>query len=70
MLNILYACDDNYAPYTGISMTSLFENNKAQDVITVYCAGMQVSENNISKMKALAEQYGRNIVFLDTEKAI
>ena len=27
-LSVLYGCDDNYAPYTGISMTSLFENNK------------------------------------------
>ena len=27
-LNVVYACDDNYAPYACVSMCSLLENNK------------------------------------------
>ena len=30
-LNVLYQFDDNYAPYAGISMLSLFENNRDID---------------------------------------
>ena len=32
-LNVLYQFDNNYAPYAGISILSLFENNKG----TVTC---------------------------------
>lgn len=68
-LNILYSCDDNYAPYTGISMTSLFENNQDAAEITVYLASMDISPENIRKMKQLAQQYGRNLVLLNTKAA-
>ena len=27
-MNVLYQCNDKYAPYCGTSITSLFENNK------------------------------------------
>lgn len=36
ILNILYQSNDNYAPITGVSMTSLFENNKKLDEINIY----------------------------------
>lgn len=68
-LNVLYGCDDNYAPYTGISLLSLFENNKDIEEITIYLAAMNFSEVNLSKFRRLAEQYGRKLVILDTERA-
>ncbi len=68
-LNILYGCDDNYAPYTGVSMTSLFENNRDAEEITVYLASMGISEENLQKMETLAWQYQRHLVILDTESA-
>ena len=40
-INVLYGCDDNYAPYTGISMTSLFENNQSEEIV-VYLAAMNI----------------------------
>ena len=43
-LNVLYGCDDNYAPYTGVSLLSLFENNKDIEEITIYLAAMNFSE--------------------------
>lgn len=69
MLNLLYGCDDNYAPYAGISITSLFESNQALPEITVYLAAMSFSSENIKKFRTLAANYNRKIVFLDTKKA-
>jgi len=68
-LNILYGCDDNYAPYTGVSMTSLFESNRDAENITVYLAAMNFSEENLRRFRETAEKYGRNLVILNTEKA-
>lgn len=69
-LNILYQFDDNYAPYAGISMLSLFEKNKDIDELNVYCATMNVSKKNERLILENADKYKRNIIFLDTSKAI
>ena len=69
-LNVLYGCDDNYAPYTGISMTSLFENNRDIEEITVYLAAMDFSKDNLERFHRVAEQYGRKLVILSTEDAV
>ena len=42
MLSVLYGCDDNYAPHAGISMTSLLENNRDIDELTVYFAAQDL----------------------------
>ena len=68
-LNVLYGCDENYAPYTGVSITSLLENNKHLDVIRIYVAAQGFSEQSRERMTLLAGQYGREIIFLNTEKA-
>ncbi|HJC08849.1 MAG TPA: glycosyltransferase family 8 protein [Candidatus Gemmiger stercorigallinarum] len=69
MLSVLYGCDDNYAPHAGISMTSLLENNRDIDELTVYFAAQDLSQQNLDRLCALARQYGRRIVFLDTCRA-
>lgn len=58
-MNILYCCDDGYAPLAGISITSLFENNKKLDEINVYIAGLDISGENQRKFEQTAESYGR-----------
>lgn len=68
-LNVLYACDDNYAPYTGVSITSLLENNKDIEQITIYLAEMGFSDDNKEKVKETVKKYGRRLVFVDTQKA-
>ena len=35
-LDFLYQADENYAVYGGVSITSLFENNKDADEIYVH----------------------------------
>lgn len=68
-LNVLYACDENYAPYTGVSMTSLLENNRQADSLTIYLAPMGFSEKTLEQCKELVHRYGRELCILDTKKA-
>ena len=43
-LNVLYICDDVFAPIAGVSLTSLFENNSNTQIsITVYLLWVGVS---------------------------
>lgn len=69
-LSVLYGCDNNYAPYTGVSMTSLFENNKEIENITVYLAALQFSQENIDKFNQLASRYNRTLIYLEADEAI
>lgn len=69
MMNILYGCDDNYAPYTGISLTSLLENNKEEDQITIYLAAMDFSDDNKVRFGKLVETYNRKLVFIEVSQA-
>lgn len=69
-LNVLYACDENYASFTGISMFSLFENNKSIEHIRVYLVSDNVGELSLSKMKKMSEEYGRELVIVDANPII
>lgn len=64
-MNILYTCDDNYVWLMGISMLSLFENNKTADRICVYVSGEYISETNRGKLKGIAHRYGRECTIID-----
>lgn len=66
ILNVLYQSDDNYAPQTGISMLSLFENNRSLSEINVYVLNDNISDTNLARMKELCDQYGRNLFVIDT----
>ena len=69
-LNILYQTDNNYAPYTGVSMTSLFERNKSIAEIFVYILDNKISEDNKRKMKQTAKTFGRTIVFIPANDVV
>ncbi|MCL2079839.1 MAG: glycosyltransferase family 8 protein [Oscillospiraceae bacterium] len=64
-MNILYAFDDLFAEVAGISILSLFENNKDADEINVYAICDGVSDINKQRLITLSEDYGRKIIFLD-----
>ena len=64
-LNIAYSSDDNYSQHLGVSMLSLFENNKNFESITVYIIENNISKTNKSKLLNIADQYSREIVFID-----
>jgi len=67
LLNVLYQSNDYYAPITGVSLTSLLENNKHFDVINIYILNDNISENNMEKLRKVCQDYKRKIVFLETE---
>lgn len=59
-MNVAYSCNDNYISQTGISMISLFENNKDAEDICVYLISKDVSQANVSQLKSIAERYHRD----------
>lgn len=58
--SIAYACNDNYACQTVVSMVSLFENNRAQDMI-LYLIEDHMSRKNIALAKQAAAAYGKEL---------
>lgn len=67
-MNVIYASDDNYAWLMGISMISLFENNRECQEINVYLFGDKISLNNEVKLNQAAKQYGRKLEIIDVNK--
>lgn len=63
-MNVVYASDDNFAEILGVSMLSLFENNKDVDEITVFILDDSIKEVNRNRLKEVAQSYNRKIVFL------
>lgn len=66
-IKILCTPDDNYIPYCGIMLTSLFENNKDLD-ICVYVMCEHLEENNIADLKRLSGNYNADIKFITVNK--
>lgn len=66
-LNILYCSDNNYAPYCGTSIFSLFKNNVEAEAIDVYVIENGISSDNIQKLKQLAKPFGetRKIIVIN-----
>jgi len=67
-MNIVYASDDNFAEIMGISMLSLFENNKDESEIVAYVLDSNIRDDNRKKIESLAKQYGRQLVFVSTKE--
>ena len=47
-MNIVYSSSDAYAVCTGISMYSLFENNKEEETLDVYILSTDIAKDNKS----------------------
>ena len=56
-LNVLYQFDNKYAPYAGVSITSLLENNRDFDHICIYILENGVSEENKILFMKTAQKY-------------
>ncbi len=67
-LNIMYAADNNYAPFLGISLFSLYENNKDIDLITIYAVLDNVSGENKNRLIKMSEIYGREIRIVNADE--
>jgi len=63
-MNIVYSTDNNYAPYCGISIISLLENNKEEN-INIYIIAYNISLESKISFQKIAEKYNVNIKTID-----
>ena len=70
ILNVLYQSNDNYAPITGVSIVSLFDNNKQLDEINIYLLNDNINEINLNKLQQVCNQYNRKLIVIDTHKIL
>lgn len=70
VINILCATDENYAPYCGIMLTSLFESNKDCHFVVYVFEDGSVTEENIQKYQCLAKKYGNEIVLKTIDESM
>lgn len=66
-INILCATDNRYAPYCGIMLTSLLENNKHNAIDIYIFGGQDIRSDNIKKFKNLEQLYNChvNVIAID-----
>lgn len=69
-VNILYLSDNNYAVFLGVSIVSLFENNKSVSKLRVYVIDDDIAAENKKKLLLIAKTYKRELVFLDISEGI
>lgn len=65
-MNIACATDNNFVPYCGIMLTSLFENNKEHS-FSVYILTKGISEENVTKFNSLASKYHSCITMIELD---
>lgn len=63
-MNIAYSCNDYYIPQTGISMISVLENNKSED-INFYFISKNCSNNNLKVLQEICNLYRSKLIILD-----
>lgn len=61
---IAYACDDGYAMQTGVSLYSLFDNNKELD-LCVYIFSDKISDDNKTKLMHISEKFSKELIIKD-----
>lgn len=69
-INILCATDDNYAPYCGIMLTSLFDSNKDCRFNVYVFEDGSVSKANRVKYQRLGKRYGNEITILTIDDSM
>ena len=62
ILNILCATDDNYAPYYGVMLTSLFMNNKDSQFDVYLLTDTTWTEKETKRFKKLCGQYNSRFI--------
>lgn len=58
-LHVVYASDDKFAEILGVSLTSLYENNKEMEQINIYVLDGGIKDSNKEKINSLTKIYNR-----------
>lgn len=69
-LHIVYASDNKFAEILGVSLTSLYENNKIMDEINVYILDSGISTENKNKLEFVSQSYQRSSIWWHEAKNI
>ena len=69
-INIVFSTDNNYAPYMGVAICSIFENKKEGYLIDVYVLDGGISEDNKVKLKVLEDRYDFKIIYVEIGKIL
>lgn len=69
-VNILYQFNDAYAVFAGVSMTSLFENNKDIVDLKVFVLDENISGERKKELEENAQRYNRDIIFYETDQLV
>ena len=69
-MNIVYSASDLYSSLAGISLTSIFENNKWADEINVFIMDNGIGIENKDKLYSLAKKYGRKLSFFSLPESL
>ena len=64
-MNVMYTCDNNYIWLAGISMISLFENNRHMRDLSVFLLGENISGDNKEVLNEIACRYDRKITVIN-----
>ena len=59
-MHIVYASDNNYADILGVSIVSLYDNNREGE-ITIYILDSGISELNKVKIESVCRQFNRSV---------
>ena len=66
-INIFSVTDDNYAPYCGVMLTSVFENNKNYSLKVFIFISKPLTKRNQNKFHKLEIRYGNSIEFITVD---
>jgi len=69
-INIFSVADDNFAPYCGIMLTSVFENNKNHSFNVFILVNQLFKKNNADKYHKLERKYGHKIEFVIVDDSV
>lgn len=61
---VIYHSSDSFAGVTGVSMLSLFENNRHMEDIRVLYIERGMTDENKERLRSIADRYGRRLEFL------
>lgn len=65
-IDVLYQFNEKYAPYAGVSITSLLENNTGFEQIRFFVLGENLSGDSVDRLRKLIEEHKREVRFIDS----
>ena len=70
IVNILCATDNNYVPYCGIMLSSVFESNRDCQVNAYIIIDKSLSVSNVKRFEELVHKYGQKIEYLMVDNTV